>query len=180
MSVNARCALVCGLFAGCATSTQSVSPAQPQGEITKVVTAPVQQAKRTMTLKRLGAVLRKIDPGVSSPRPGVWELQFQGVRLTCLAQQDADRMRIITPITRLKDVTPKQLFRAMEANFHTALDARYATARGLLFSAFIHPLGALDEKALQSAVYQVASLAVTFGSEYTSGVMRFGKPGQRI
>lgn len=176
MSVNARFALVCGLVAGCAASTQSVPPTQPQREAPKPASAP----ERTMTLKTLSAALRKIDPGVTSPRPGVWEFQFQGVRLTCLAQQDADRMRIITPITRLKDVTPKQLFRAMEANFHTALDARYATARGLLFSAFIHPLGALDEKALQSAIYQVASLAVTFGSEYTSGVMRFGKPGQRI
>ncbi len=176
MSVKAWCALVGGL-AGCAT--QGAPPTQPQREVSKAAVSAL-NAKRTMTPRRLEAALRKIDPGVSSPRPGVWEFQFQGVRLTCLAQQDADRMRIITPITRLKDVTPKQLFRAMEANFHSALDARYATARGLLFSAFIHPLGALDEKALQSAIYQVASLAVTFGSEYTSGVMRFGRPGQRI
>jgi len=34
----------------------------------------------------------------------------------------------------------------MQANFDSALDARYAIAKGKLWSAFIHPLSELNEE----------------------------------
>ncbi|MEE8126039.1 MAG: hypothetical protein V3T42_09525, partial [Nitrospirales bacterium] len=53
-------------------------------------------------------------------------------------------------------------------------DARYAVSQGILYSAFIHPLSTLDEGMLKSAMDQVANLALSFGSEYTSGSLVFG------
>lgn len=66
--------------------------------------------------------------------------------------------------------------RAMEANFHTALDARYATTHGQMWSVFIHPLASLDDDLFRSAIHQVAVAKMTFGDTYTSGVMQFGQP----
>ena len=62
----------------------------------------------------------------------------------------------------------------MVSNFHLALDARYAIAKGVLYAAYIHPLKELTEQQLQSAVIQVSTLRLTFGTTYTSGALTFG------
>jgi hypothetical protein len=63
----------------------------------------------------------------------------------------------------------------MESNFHKALDARYAESNDILYSAFIHPLSALSETELIKALDQVATLALTFGTSYTSGELTYGE-----
>lgn len=62
----------------------------------------------------------------------------------------------------------------MEANFHSALDARYAVSDGVLYSAFIHPLASLTERDLISGIGQTRQLALTFGRKYSSGALHFG------
>ncbi len=62
----------------------------------------------------------------------------------------------------------------MQANFDTALDARYAIAKATLWSTFIHPLRSLDDEALLKGLGQVVNLANTFGSTYSSGLLIFG------
>lgn len=64
--------------------------------------------------------------------------------------------------------------RVLEANFHSALDARYATSDGVLYAAFIHPLSPLTEAEVRSAVAQVASLVRSFGTTYSSGELVYG------
>ncbi len=86
-----------------------------------------------------------------------------------------DRMRIISTITEYKDVTKEQLDAMMVSNFHTAIDARYGVSHGILYSAYIHPLSSLSEEQIKSAVTQVANLTLSFGSEYSSGLLRYGK-----
>ena len=54
-----------------------------------------------------------------------------------------------------------------------ALDARYATSRGILFAVYVHPLSTMDRATLVSAIHQVASLATTFGTAYTAGATAF-------
>ena len=61
----------------------------------------------------------------------------------------------------------------MQANFDTALDARYAIAKDTLWSAFIHPLHSLDDEAFLLGLGQVVNLVNTFGSSYTSGLLIF-------
>lgn len=55
-----------------------------------------------------------------------------------------------------------------------------AISDGVLYSAYIHPLSDLSRPQLKSAVVQVANLALSFGTEYTSGVLTFGgeKPAE--
>ena len=60
----------------------------------------------------------------------------------------------------------------MAANIHRALDARYATGKDILYSAFIHQMMPLSKAGLTDALNQVAILA--FGSSYTSGEHGYG------
>ncbi|MEO0425337.1 MAG: hypothetical protein AAF184_23575, partial [Pseudomonadota bacterium] len=66
------------------------------------------------------------------------------------------------------------LRRLLQANFDTALDARYAIARDTLWATFIHPLSPLTEDQLLSAISQTLSIALTYGSTFSSGVWAFG------
>ena len=61
----------------------------------------------------------------------------------------------------------------MQANFDSALDARYAIAQGLLWATYIHPLAPLQKNQLISGVGQVVNLALTYGTAYSSGGLSF-------
>ena len=66
----------------------------------------------------------------------------------------------------------------MEANFHSALDARYAISDGILWAAFIHPLQELTKDQVISAISQVYSTVQTFGTYYSSGELSFPTQGE--
>ncbi len=106
---------------------------------------------------------------------GFVEFEFNDVKMYLISDVAHDRMRIISAIAEYKDVTKEQLDAMMVSNFHTAIDARYGVRHGILYSAYIHPLSSLTEEQLKSAVTQVANLALSFGSEYSSGLLRYGK-----
>lgn len=129
----------------------------------------------TMDLERMDGIVRDVGNAVER-RGGVWQLELQGVPLTIVTDTRANRMRVVAPVARLTDLTPAHQEAVMLANFHTALDARYAVSGGILYSAFIHPLGSLTDEDLRSALRQTASLVVTFGSSYNSGELVFGTP----
>ena len=67
----------------------------------------------------------------------------------------------------------------MKANFHTALDARYAISDGILWAAFIHPLKELTTEQVKSAITQVYSCARTFGTHYSGGTLIFPTDEER-
>jgi hypothetical protein len=66
------------------------------------------------------------------------------------------------------------LRRCLQANFATALDARYGIAQGVLWSTFLHPLGSLDERLFLSGLGQTVTLARTYGTTFQSGELAFG------
>lgn len=108
---------------------------------------------------------------------GAWELDYRGVHMACLTDPRFDRMRLIAPIVELDEVGPEEMDAMMRANFHTALDGRYAISGDTVYAAFIHPLSPLTEEELSSALDQVAHLVSTYGEEFTSGALHFG-PGR--
>ena len=125
-----------------------------------------------MTLDELSALLAAATEDLKL-EPSHWRFVFQGVPMVCLSDAGFDRMRFIAPIievAKLDEATKDEL---LEANFHTALDARYASSGGLLFATFIHPIASLDATLARSALDQVASLVRTFGTHYTSGALEF-------
>ncbi len=107
----------------------------------------------------------------SKALPNMVMLKYKGIELSCIYDEQHDRMRIIVPIAARGDITGEQFEKAMEANFHTALDARYAVNKGILYAAFIHPLSPLTRAQLENALNQTATLAATFGKEYSSGFL---------
>lgn len=106
---------------------------------------------------------------------GLVEFIFKDVRMYLISDTDHDRMRIISPVIEYKNVTKKQLDAIMVSNFHTALDARYGVREGVLYSAYVHPLSTLSEEQIKSALTQVANLALSFGSDYSSGLLMYRK-----
>jgi hypothetical protein len=61
----------------------------------------------------------------------------------------------------------------MQANFDSALDARYAIAKETLWSAYIHPLSTLSDEDFLSGLGQTVNLVDTFGSSFSSGSSTF-------
>ena len=128
-----------------------------------------------MSGKGLEAAIREFaDKENLSVNGNVIEFVYESVPLICIYDEAHNRMRIISPICEYAEVSDVQRDRMMESNFHSALDARYASSHGVLYSAYVHPLGSMTEADVLSAIYQVVSLHLSFGTSYSSGILKFG------
>jgi len=105
---------------------------------------------------------------------GRWQLLFKEVPMMVVTAPDADRMRIIAPITDASTLDEALLLDCMTANFHSALDVKYAISDGVLWSAYIHPLSPLTDEQVASALSQVYSAVVTYGTTFSSTELIFG------
>ncbi|MCF6233638.1 MAG: hypothetical protein L3J36_11170 [Rhodobacteraceae bacterium] len=126
-----------------------------------------------MTLSRLGNIILAIDPEAKF-RGNAVELTIDDVPVLIVIDTRADRMRAMVPIRSAEGLEPDKLLRLMQANFDSALDARYAVAQGRLWGVFIHPLSPLQKDQLLSALVQTVGLARTFGTTYSGGANVFG------
>ncbi len=126
-----------------------------------------------MDNKRIGALLKEIDADVQG-KPGFWYVEHNGHPTYVITDEQADRMRIVVQIGPAEKLDRDVLFRMMQANFDSALDARYSIARGMLWSAYIHPLSLLSGDQFKAGFAQAITLAETWGTEYSSGGLRFG------
>ncbi len=125
-----------------------------------------------MNNQRLFEMLRRIDKNVEGS-DGYWQLSVAGYTVSVITDTQADRMRIVTPVASTDGLDATQLHRLMQANFDSALDARYAIANNILWSAFIHPLSSLQAKDFLQGIGEVVNLAITYGGSYSSGVLIF-------
>ena len=128
----------------------------------------------SMTLARMETIIRRLDEKAKNPRPGSWQLTISERPVIIVTDERNNRMRIISPVSKAEGMPPELLQRLMQANFDTALDARYAIARGVIWATFIHPLRALHDRQFISAIGQTVNLALTFGTTFSSGAMSFG------
>ena len=127
---------------------------------------------QTMNNDKLNGIIYTLSDTVQG-QSGSWQFIIDDLAFMCLTDQLHNRMRIISPIAEMGEVTDEQLLRCMEANFHSALDARYAISDGVLWAAFIHPLQELTKDQVISAITQVYSTVQTFGTYYSSGELSF-------
>jgi len=123
--------------------------------------------------ERLQEIIQKLDPEFVG-RLGHWQFKVADVVVTVITDQRADRMRIVIPIRKAEELQAEDLFRMMQANFDTALDARYAIAKGVLWGTFIHPLSPLSDKEFLSGLGQAVNIVTTYGKTYSSGALNFG------
>ena len=131
------------------------------------------QGEKPMSNTRLDELIKRLDQEARG-RPGYWTLTIDEREVLVITDERADRMRIITPVIKAEDLDERSMFRLLQANFDSALDARYAVGRDIVWSAFIHPLRTLRDADFVSGVGQVINLAETFGSSYSSGAFVFG------
>ena len=126
------------------------------------------------------AQLRALIFGLADQAEGgehAWHFVYRGVQMACMTDSGFGRMRIVAPIIEASELRPDHMYAMLDANYHSALDVRYAISDGMVMAAFIHPLVPLDEEQVRAAVRQVASAVQTFGGSYSSGELVFG-PGR--
>ncbi len=126
-----------------------------------------------MDNRRLQQLIENIADNVDG-RLGYWRFTLRGFSATVITDEKADRMRIIVPVVEMSEVDSASLLRMMQANFDSALDARYSVAKGVLWSAFIHPLARLSDHQFIDGLAQTVNLAATYGTTYSSGALIFG------
>ncbi|MEO0940790.1 MAG: hypothetical protein AAFY30_04430 [Cyanobacteria bacterium J06642_12] len=130
-----------------------------------------------MTMARLEQILESEVTDLEG-NGGVWRGQVDGRSVIVLADSSSNRMRVIAPVVAASSLSEEQIQAMLEANFHSALDARYSISDGAVVSVFIHPLSTLQESDFRSGLSQAVTLAETFGSTYSSGGLGFLPNGQ--
>ncbi|WP_299830058.1 hypothetical protein [uncultured Roseobacter sp.] len=135
--------------------------------------APEPLSEPPMTLERLANIILNIDEDAQL-RGSAIEFTIQDIPVIVVTDPRADRMRAMVPIRSSDGLDPEELMRLMQANFDSALDARYAVARGRLWGVFIHPLSPLEQDQFLSALVQTVNVARTYGQTYSGGAQVFG------
>ncbi|MEL6951092.1 MAG: hypothetical protein AAGM16_13370 [Pseudomonadota bacterium] len=126
-----------------------------------------------MTIDRIETIIKRLDE--DSERNGNSILfSFAERQILLVSDPEADRMRIMIPVNDAAALDPEELMRLMQANFDSALDARYAIANGTLWSTFLHRLSTLTEIDFLSGIGQTINTADSFGTSYSSGEFVFG------
>ena len=121
-----------------------------------------------MTPARLEAELRE-KAGDLEVVDGQLRFTFGGVRMVCVYDVHADRMRIVAAVVEESLLTVASARILLQANFGKTFDARYALRDGVLYAVYLHPLSTLDLRELESALPQVARLVRNYGSTYSAG-----------
>lgn len=127
---------------------------------------------REMDNEQLQQLIQRVDPEFTG-RPGLWQLRVADVSVRVITDPENDRMRIMLPIRKTEDISRDELYRISQANFDTTLDARYAIAKGVLWSTFVHPLSSLTDQDFLSGLGQAVNIARTYGETYSSGLLNF-------
>lgn len=141
--------------------------------VTTAACAQTPQQLQPMTLERLEQILSAEVSNVQGEN-GQWRFSVAGRAVIVLADAQNDRMRVFSPVVPTEDLTAQQVQAMLAANFHTALDARYAVTDGAVVAVYVHPLSTLQGNNFRSALRQVVSLAETFGTAYSSSELNFG------
>ncbi|WP_234418184.1 hypothetical protein [Aquimarina aquimarini] len=105
---------------------------------------------------------------------GYWKFIYQKTPMICITDTTNNRMRIITPITSSDTLDKELLLDAMTANFHSALDVKYAISNEILWSVYVHPLKELTNEQVVSALSQLYYATKNFGTTFSSTEFIFG------
>ena len=162
-----RLVLISGFFAICLHS--QISSAQGD-QFLPLDDLP---SNGSMTVDNLESIVARLDDNYQRDG-GLIQFSYAQTEITIVTDETANRMRIIVPILSADLLDAEELYRLLQANFDSALDARYALAQGILWSTFIHPLSSLTEIDFLSGIGQTINSADSFGITYSSGEIIYG------
>ena len=131
---------------------------------------------QSMTNETLGDIITTASDSVQGTN-GRWQFSIKETLLICLTDSTNNRMRIISPIMDSYKLTDELKTLSLSANFHTALDVKYAISDDILWSVFTHPLRELSEEQVESAISQVYYANINFGTSFASTSLIF--PGRQ-
>ena len=126
-----------------------------------------------MTAERLGELILIVDEQAKFEEPA-WLFRLEGLDVMVVYDIEADRMRIMIPVGPATNIPAEELVRIMQANFDSALDARYAIAQDTLWGTFIHPLSELSDDEFLTALGETVNIVLTYGTSYSSGLLIYG------
>lgn len=131
---------------------------------------------QNMTITKLDKIFHDASDSIVSQQ-SQWRFIIKKVPFIAIADSTHNRMRIISPIAKSNRLTNELKTTSLMANFHTALDVKYAISDEVLWSVFIHPLKELSENQVYDAISQVYYAHVNFGSTFSSTSLVF--PGNK-
>ena len=126
-----------------------------------------------MTLGTLGQLLDRLLEEKEGSE-GFWHGQRDGVTVYVVADEEHDRMRIMSPIGEMRKADAGFLSILLLAIFDRALDAKYALRKREVWSVFMHPMSTLVPDDLGTFIDQVARLVKNTGTTYASSDLVFG------
>jgi hypothetical protein len=126
-----------------------------------------------MTVGTLGQLLDRLLEEKEGSE-GFWHGQREGVTIYVVADEEHDRMRIMSPIGEMRKADAGFLSILLQANFDRALDAKYALRKREVWSVFMHPMSTLVPDDLGTFIDQVAHLVKNTGTTYASSDLVFG------
>ncbi|WP_143569845.1 hypothetical protein [Tenacibaculum agarivorans] len=138
--------------------------------------AQISLSSQEMTLTKLGDIFESASDSIVSQKPQ-WRFMIKEIPFIAIADSTHNRMRIISPIAPSEKLTEELKTASLMANFHTALDVKYAISDDVLWSVFIHPLKELSEEQVYDAISQVFYAHANFGSTFSSTSLVF--PGSK-
>ncbi|MEL6865357.1 MAG: hypothetical protein AAFP19_13105 [Bacteroidota bacterium] len=101
-------------------------------------------AQKGLNNERMKKIMEKEAAGVEGV-DGAWQVLFRGHLLIVLTDETNNRMRIFTPVVEEERVGEEEMKEMLQANFHSALDAKYSLYEGFVISVFTHPLKELTK-----------------------------------
>ena len=157
--------LLLGFFLHGSVSAQDHDDLRPDGN--------EQVSERPMTAERLAELILRVDRDATLEGAS-WSFKVADIDAIVIFDINADRMRVVIPIGRADALESEELLRLMQANFDSALDARYAIGQGLLWGTFIHPLSTLTDEEFLVGLGQTVNVVISYGTSYSSGMFIFG------
>ncbi len=126
-----------------------------------------------MTADQLSKLVQRVDKEAQQDG-NRWLFTVAERQVFLVYDETNDRMRLLVPIRDAQTLGAAELMRLLQANFDTALDARYAVAQATLWGTYIHPLSTLTNEQFLVAIGQTVNVANTYGESYSSGLLTFG------
>jgi len=120
-----------------------------------------------ISVKMIDETVRNLDPEAQRQNTA-WQFRVKGHPVFVIADPSADRIRVQVPVIQSARLTARDWRRVTSANFDTAIDARYAAARDVLWSVFVHRFSTLTKEDFLSGLQQCLNLMATYGTAYAS------------
>nr|WP_321233950.1 hypothetical protein [uncultured Psychroserpens sp.] len=144
-----------------------------------ILLLPVLSFSQEMNNEKLQEIYTSVSDSIQGNK-GAWQFFIKEVQLVSFTDTNHNRMRIISPIADSNTLDDALIKAALVANFHTALDVKYAVSDGVLWAVFIHPLKELSEHQVRDALSQVYHANINFGTTFASTSLSFPWLGEEV